>query len=438
MTVSGPLDEDEDEDEDEDAQGNGQVGKANNGYLDGAANGSTKHGRRPRTAEEREADIDPKIDSNPVYEFGGSWGVSAMMIGFPLLMWYMWIGATYYDGHLPVRALGQNWGSFVSHLAHLVYTGAFPSLRAWAIYWTFFIFEGICYLYMPGVYSKGKPLPHLGGKKLDYYCSGVSSFYFTIAVALVLHATGLFKLYTLMDEFGPLMSVAIISGFLVSIVAYVSALYRGAQHRMTGYPIYDFFMGAELNPRIFEWLDFKMFFEVRLPWFILFFVSLGAAARQYEQLGYVTGEVSFVLMAHFLYANACCKGEEMIVTTWYAQDYSLISLELRSLSTQTRLLTGPLGTCTTRNGALCLSFGTLPAFRSLIATAPFTLPTTLPPTTTGANPPWSSSTCLTCSRTGSGTQLTARKTCSVLRRGARSSTARRFHSCRGRRSRIRR
>ena len=133
---------------------------------------------------------------------------------------------------------------------------------------------------------------------------------------MVLHVTGIFKLYTVIDEFGPLLSVAILSGFLVSFIAYFSALARGAQHRMSGYPIYDFFMGAELNPRMFGVLDFKMFFEVRLPWYILFFISMGAAARQYEQYGYVSGEVGFLLLAHFLYANACSKGEECIVSTW--------------------------------------------------------------------------------------------------------------------------
>lgn len=35
------------------------------------------------------------------FEFGGSLGALGLMIGFPLLMWCMWIGATYYDGHLP-------------------------------------------------------------------------------------------------------------------------------------------------------------------------------------------------------------------------------------------------------------------------------------------------------------------------------------------------
>lgn len=259
---------------------------------------------------------DPKIDYSGHFEFGGSLGVLSMMIGFPLLMYYMWIGATYYNGKFPRPSEGQDLSDFVAHMGHLVYEGAFPSLKAWTIYWVFFVFEGLCYLLLPGITVMGRPLPHLGGKQLPYYCSAVWSFYTSIVLALALHFTGIFKLYTIIDEFGPLMSVAILSGFLVAFIAYFSALARGAQHRMTGYPIYDFFMGAELNPRMFGILDFKMFFEVRLPWYILLFLSMGAAARQYEVYGYVSGEVAFLVMAHFLYANACSKGEECIVSTW--------------------------------------------------------------------------------------------------------------------------
>ena len=32
------------------------------------------------------------------YEFGGPIGALGMMIGFPLLMWYMWISAQFYNG----------------------------------------------------------------------------------------------------------------------------------------------------------------------------------------------------------------------------------------------------------------------------------------------------------------------------------------------------
>lgn len=260
--------------------------------------------------------LDPKVDYSGNFEFGGSWGVSAMMVGFPLLMYYMWIGATYYDGKFPTPEEGQSFVDFAKHMGELVSEGAYPSLKAWTIYWAFFVIEMAFYCLLPGIYTYGKPLPHEGGKQMKYYCSGVWSFYVTVIALSALHFSGVFPLYTILDEFGPIMSVAIISGWLVSIVAYFSALYRGAQHRMTGYPIYDFFMGAELNPRMFGILDFKMFFEVRMPWYILFLVSCAAAARQYEQFGYVSGEVGFLVMAHFLYANACSKGEECIVNTW--------------------------------------------------------------------------------------------------------------------------
>ncbi|KAH7048297.1 delta(24(24(1)))-sterol reductase [Macrophomina phaseolina] len=271
---------------------------------------------RPRAASKGKPVQDvADTDSHAEYEFGGPVGVAAMMIGFPLLMWYMFVGAVCYNGRLPLPARGQPLPEFARHIASLAYTHAFPHAQAWAIYWSFLIVEGLGYLYLPGVYGKGKYIPHLG-KQLDYYCSAVWSWYITIAVALGLHFSGLFKLYTLVDEFGPLMSVAILSGFLISAVAYASALARGAQHRMTGNHVYDFFMGAELNPRLFGWLDFKMFFEVRMPWYILFLLTLGTALKQYEELGYVSGEVCFILMAHFLYGNACAKGEELIITSW--------------------------------------------------------------------------------------------------------------------------
>ncbi|KAF9891868.1 C-24(28) sterol reductase [Aspergillus nanangensis] len=255
-------------------------------------------------------------DEHTGMEFGGPLGVSALMLGFPSLMYYMYIGATFYDGKLPLPDSNQSVTDFLYHLVDLAYTHAFPHRKAWAIYWTFLVLEGIGYLYLPGVYGKGKRLPHLDGKQLEYYCSAVSCWYVTIAASLILHFSGVFRLDTLITEFGPIMSVAICSGFIVSILAYISALIRGAQHRMTESHVYDFFMGAELNPRLFKWIDMKMFFEVRIPWFILFLLTLGAALKQWESFGYVSGEVAFLLMAHFLYANACAKGEELIITSW--------------------------------------------------------------------------------------------------------------------------
>lgn len=227
----------------------------------------------------------------------------------------MWIGATFYGGYFPTPTSTQSFASFVGHLSHLVYDHATPSLRAWKIYCSFFLIEAAFYCFLPGVQGYGKPLEHEGGKQLKYHCSAVWSFYITILMTAALHFTGTFPLYTVIDEFGPILSVAIISGILVAIAAYISAWFRGAQHRMTGYFVYDFFMGSELNPRMGP-LDFKMFFMVRIPWFILFIISCATAAKQYELYGYISAEVMFLVGAHFLYANACAKGEECIMTTW--------------------------------------------------------------------------------------------------------------------------
>ena len=84
-----------------------------------------------------EAGKDPKVDYSGHFEFGGSWGVSAMMIGFPLLMYYMWIGATYYNGKFPTPSDGESALDFAKKMGRMVYIGAFPSLKAWAMYWIF-------------------------------------------------------------------------------------------------------------------------------------------------------------------------------------------------------------------------------------------------------------------------------------------------------------
>lgn len=64
------------------------------------------------------------------------------------------------------------------------------------------------------------------------------------------------------------MTVAIITGFVVTIVTYYLTIFFGKPHRMSGNTLYDIFMGATLNPRILN-LDLKV-----PPLFFLFCLSL--------------------------------------------------------------------------------------------------------------------------------------------------------------------
>lgn len=84
---------------------------------------------------------------------------------------------------------------------------------------------------------------------------------------------------------------------------------------MSGNLIYDFFMGSILNPRIGH-LNLKMWAMSRVPWPVLFYTSVSCAIKQYELSGSVSAPIAFMVLAHWLYCNACQKGEECIPTSW--------------------------------------------------------------------------------------------------------------------------
>lgn len=97
-----------------------------------------------------------------------------------------------------------------------------------------------------------------------------------------------------------------------------------ATHRMSGNHVYDFFMGAVLHPRIGPF-DLKLFAEIRISWFLLFINTASCAYTQWHALGIADRFVAvgplfpgvfvprvplpmlLMLIAHFLYANACAK-----------------------------------------------------------------------------------------------------------------------------------
>jgi hypothetical protein len=118
---------------------------------------------------------------------------------------------------------------------------------------------------------------------------------------------------------------------------------------MSGHFVYDFFMGACLHPRLGPF-DLKFFAEIRISWFLLFintvrgvgggrrvtqhplagelFPSRFQASCAYQQWvnaesptldifdGFKIPKVPLpmlvMLTAHFLYANACAKGEHYV------------------------------------------------------------------------------------------------------------------------------
>jgi delta24(24(1))-sterol reductase len=282
----------------------------------------TSHGAKKEAA----------CDSKVVYEFGGPAGVTALMFGFPVLMSYMMICLALHHGRLKNPLEWNFWEDGIPAIT--------PNVRAAAIYLGFNLLQFITAATFPGIKMFGLPVPSLGGKQLEYLCNGVATWYFDLFLIAVLHNTGVFPITSVVDEIGPIMSVAMIWAVIVTITTYIVGCIRGTTHRMSGSVPYDIFMGAVLNPRIGN-VDLKMWSEIRIPWKILFFISLSAAVKDHEinvargmdagispqvwqlfgglvQMNAVqtSAPLLFMLLAHCLYVNACMKGEECIPTTW--------------------------------------------------------------------------------------------------------------------------
>mmetsp|Transcript_21674 Transcript_21674/g.46385 ORF Transcript_21674/g.46385 Transcript_21674/m.46385 type:complete len:535 (-) Transcript_21674:115-1719(-) len=271
-------------------------------------------------------------DSKIIYEFGGPAGVSALMVGFPILMTYLYICLATNQGQLQNPLQWEFWARGAPTII--------PTQRATVIYLSFNIFQYITAATLPGIKVLGLPVPSLGGKQLEYLCNGVATWYIDLLLVAALHASGWFPISSVVDEIGPIMCAAMIWAIIVTIGTYVVGRVCGRTHRMSGSVPYDLFMGAVLNPRIGN-VDLKMWSEIRIPWKILFFISLSAAVKDHEinterdsQAGIApevwsffgglvemneiktSSPLLFMLLAHCLYVNACMKGEECIPTTW--------------------------------------------------------------------------------------------------------------------------
>ena len=259
--------------------------------------------------------IDHRLDAETVREFGGPWGVVLIMLGSHGVLYYLWISWRYFGGALLYPHGFSEILPFLGQCWHDIIRGAAPTWHALGIYSGFLVLQALFAAFLPGVKIKGLPIPSQNNARLEYRCNGIWAWYITLILLLMLNFTGWFPLSQIVDDFGPLMTVAMLSGDIVALFIYWSAKATKNTHRMSGNFFYDYFMGAWLNPRLGA-VDLKMWAEIRIAWILLFILTLSAAFYQYKTYGTVSTPMIFMVLAHGLYTNACMKGEECIPTTW--------------------------------------------------------------------------------------------------------------------------
>ena len=248
-------------------------------------------------------------------EFGGTPGAIAIMIGSHAVLYYLWYAVRFLDGAVPHPASLADTPAFLGRWWEAISTFAAPTWEAAGLYLGFLLVHALLSSVLPGLRIRGLPIAHEGGRELEYNINGYQAWLITLAVVAGAHFSGIFPLTRVYDMMGPLMTVAIITADVLAVAIYAGAFVSRNTHRMSGSHPYDFFMGAWLNPRIGP-LDLKMWAEIRVAWIILFLLTASAAAHQVEVYGTLSAPMAIMVLAHFLYTNACHKGEECVPTTW--------------------------------------------------------------------------------------------------------------------------
>jgi delta24(24(1))-sterol reductase len=243
-------------------------------------------------------------------EFGGSLGAASIIVGSHALVYYLWLSLAQHRGALVGLTTLRSPDTW-----HALRTGTAPTLSAALLYFGFLGVQWLFAWIMPGVTVEGLPVPEEGMRRYRYRCNGAASWYATLALVIGLHLGGVLPLTVWADRLGPVLTIAVLFADAVALVTYFATLAARRQTRMSGQFLYDFFMGAILNPRLGR-VDLKLFCEARISWILLFLLTLSAAAKEYQLRGTVSGAMIFMVCAHGLYTNACLKGEECIPTTW--------------------------------------------------------------------------------------------------------------------------
>lgn len=224
----------------------------------------------------------------PADHFGGPIGALALTFVMPVATFYLWSAVSHHGGSLWLP------GSLDDVLAMF----PAPTARATGIVFGWLGLHAVLQLVLPGKIVQGAQLP--SGERLSYKLNGLASFLVSMGLLVGLLATGTVQASSVLDELGPMLTVATLISVGLAAWFYVWGRRRGALERSSGNPIYDFFMGTVLNPR-FGLFDLKFFFESHIGMGTWGALALLLPAAELERTGELSTAMIVVSVCQLIY-----------------------------------------------------------------------------------------------------------------------------------------
>ncbi|OAX85062.1 hypothetical protein ACJ72_00563 [Emergomyces africanus] len=180
----------------------------------------------------------------------------AIMMACPAAIVFWYVALQHFEGSLLSAFVALRNQGFVAFFHEYC---PVPTLRSVFVYGTWVLFQALLYSFLPGSTHEGQPTP--AGNVLKYKINGLLA----VVVTMLL--------------------------FGVNCLADISA----------GSPLYDIYMGIELNPRLGQSWDIKLFHNGRpgiIGWIL---IDISFTALQFCRYGYITNSIIIADILHLTY-----------------------------------------------------------------------------------------------------------------------------------------
>ncbi|RKO91949.1 ergosterol biosynthesis ERG4/ERG24 [Blyttiomyces helicus] len=249
------------------------------------------------------------------FEFLGPHGTIFTVLGLPFATLLLNILCTS-DG-FPSPSL---YASPQTYLQTLYETTKFWDPTAMLAVLGWLAFQSVLYVALPGPMAPGAEL-RTGGR-LYYRINAFRSLVVSLAVGVAaMWVLGPAPAVWVAANLVPLATAATIYATVQSVALYVASFRDAgrvllAEGGNSGYPVYDFWMGRELNPRVWGGFDLKYFCELRpglIGWVV---IDVCLAVAQWQALGgRITNSMALVLVFQAYYVVDALWNEPAILTT---------------------------------------------------------------------------------------------------------------------------
>jgi len=179
----------------------------------------------------------------------------------------------------------------------------FGSWAAWKILALYAAFQLFLMRVVPGKPFYGPITPK--GNVPVYKANGVACFLITVATYLL--ASCVFRWFSpgiLYDHLGPILGALNTFSLLFCLSLYFKGMFApsSSDHGVSGNPLFDYYWGTELYPRILGW-DVKQFTNCRFGMMGWPLLLLSYAGKQYEIYGYVSNSMIVAVALQLIYVG---------------------------------------------------------------------------------------------------------------------------------------